>query len=576
MVGVSYIRIADDGKGISREDLELSFERHATSKIRTADDLNEVKSMGFRGEALASIAAVAKVEMISKTANADTGSKIVIEGGDIREISDAGAPTGTTITVQELFFNTPVRYKFLKKDYTEAGYIEDVITRLALVNPDISFKFINSGKTIIQTRGDGNIKNVIYSIYGKAVASNCLNVNAEYDGINITGVIGKPEIARSNRANQIFFVNKRYVRDRVLSGATEKAFKGMIPIGKFGFLVLNLEMTPSLVDSNVHPAKLEVRFQEEQKVFKAVYCAIQDTLLKAELIANSDIGVSGIRKGEDMEEEQETKSSLTGLFRKIAKNADSDSNNLIESIYKSKNGGHDIEEIDKFEEDTIKEEVKHESVNSILKVTEDKEIQDDKIGNSPLQTNNISISNEEAIKKTLNELMQMGKSLTAEQIREKIAKVAQEQNISKQVSNEENIKDEEKISKIKVETENMPEWKRMLYEKRQKNTNSNLNGNIGYTESYYQRTNTESTISDTYKNATTIGNKASASISDKKDIFDETFSNFTLVPSKQLDDSVFATNNIEPNRNMLNFEEQSNKILEKNEDYKTKEGKFYK
>ena len=152
--GVSYIRVTDDGKGIEKEDLELSFERHATSKIRSADDLNEVKSMGFRGEALASIAAVAKVEMISKTENSDIGNKIVIEGGDIKEITEIGAPTGTSITVKELFFNTPVRYKFLKKDYTESGYVEDVMTRLALVHPDISFKFISNGKTIIQTTGD--------------------------------------------------------------------------------------------------------------------------------------------------------------------------------------------------------------------------------------------------------------------------------------------------------------------------------------------------------------------------------------------------------------------------------------
>ncbi|MCI8397258.1 MAG: hypothetical protein HFJ52_06510 [Clostridia bacterium] len=155
---MSYIRISDDGKGIEKEDLELSFERHATSKIRKAEDLSEVKSMGFRGEALASIAAVSKVEMISKTENADIGNKIVIEGGDIKEITETGAPKGTTITVKELFFNTPVRYKFLKKDYTEAGYIEDVITRIALVHPEISLKLISSGKTIIQTTGDRKYK----------------------------------------------------------------------------------------------------------------------------------------------------------------------------------------------------------------------------------------------------------------------------------------------------------------------------------------------------------------------------------------------------------------------------------
>ncbi len=243
--GVSYIRITDDGKGIEKEDLELSFERHATSKIRTAEDLNEIKSMGFRGEALASIAAIAKVEMKSKTKTAEIGNRILVEGGSVIELEECGCPNGTTITVENLFYNTPVRYKFLKKDYTETGYIEDVVTRLALVHPDISFKLINAGKVIIQTAGDGDIKNVIYSIYGKSVSTACLNVNYTYEGITISGVVGKPEIARSNRSNQIFFINKRYIKDRILSNASEKAFKGMIPIGKFGFLILDIEMAPS-------------------------------------------------------------------------------------------------------------------------------------------------------------------------------------------------------------------------------------------------------------------------------------------------------------------------------------------
>ncbi len=325
--GISYIRITDDGKGIEKEDLELAFERHATSKIRQAEDLNEVKSMGFRGEALASIAAIAKVEMKSKTKDASIGNRIVVEGGNILDVEECGCPNGTTITVQNLFYNTPVRYKFLKKDYTETGYIEDAVTRLSLVHPEIAFKLINSGKTIIQTTGDGDIKNVIYSIYGKSVAGACLNVNYTYEGITVTGVVGKPEIARSNRGNQIFFVNKRYIKDRILSNATEKAFKGMIPIGKFGFLVLNLEMAPSAVDVNVHPAKLEVRFEEEQKVFKAVYYAIQDTLLKAELIANSETPITGkFEKNENINEAElentQKKSSITDLFRRITKNAD--------------------------------------------------------------------------------------------------------------------------------------------------------------------------------------------------------------------------------------------------------------
>lgn len=285
--GISYIRVTDDGKGIASDDLEIAFERHATSKIRCADDLENVKSMGFRGEALASIAAIANVELVSKTNSQETGYKITVEGGKVLNKEEIGCPTGTTITVKNLFFNTPVRYKFLKKDYTESGYIEDAITRIALINPNISFKLINTGKTVIQTNGNGDLKTVVYSIYGKDVADGILSVNYNYEDINIVGVVGKPEIARSNRSNQLFFVNKRYIKDKTLSSATEQAFKGMLPIGKFGFVVLDLEMDPSKVDVNVHPAKLEVRFEDENKVFKAIYHAIKDTLLKSELVANT-------------------------------------------------------------------------------------------------------------------------------------------------------------------------------------------------------------------------------------------------------------------------------------------------
>ena len=285
--GISYIRVTDNGKGIASDDLEIAFERHATSKIRSAADLDVVKSMGFRGEALASIAAIANVELVSKTAKQEIGYKVVVEGGDILSKEEAGCPTGTTITVRNLFFNTPVRYKFLKKDYTESGYIEDVMTRIALVHPEIAIKLINTGKTILQTNGNGDLKTVIYSIYGKDISEQILNVEYEYDDIKITGAIGKPEIARSNRSNQIFFINERYVKDRVLQAATEQAFKGLIPIGKFAFLTLNIEMNPSQVDVNVHPAKLEVRFENEDKMFKAVYHAVKDSLLKGNMEANT-------------------------------------------------------------------------------------------------------------------------------------------------------------------------------------------------------------------------------------------------------------------------------------------------
>ena len=286
--GISYIRVTDNGKGIPEDDMEMAFERHATSKIRSAEDLNTVRTMGFRGEALASIAAIARVEMVSKTANQLNGYKVVVEGGKILNKTEAGCGTGTTITVSNLFYNTPVRYKFLKKDYTEAGYIEDAITRIALVHPEISIKLVNSGKTVIQTSGNGDLKTVIYSIYGKDIAEGIIDTDYTYENIHVYGVIGKPEIARSNRASQIFFVNKRYIKDKALSSAAERAYKGMLQAGKFGFLVLNIDMDSSKVDVNVHPAKLEVRFEDENTVFKAVYHAIKEALEKSQMMPKSE------------------------------------------------------------------------------------------------------------------------------------------------------------------------------------------------------------------------------------------------------------------------------------------------
>ncbi len=290
--GISYIRITDNGKGIAADDLEIAFERHATSKIRKAEDLETVKSMGFRGEALASIAAIARVELVTKTEEDTVGHKIVVEGGNIISKEEVGCPKGTSITIENLFYNTPVRYKFLKKDFTESGYIEDTITRIALVNANIAIKLINTGKTVIQTSGNGDIKDIVYGIYGKDIAENIMNVEYYFEDMVVKGVIGNPNIARSNRSNQLFFVNKRYVKDKTLTSAAEQAFKGMLPIGKYGFLILNIEMDPHKLDVNVHPAKLEVRFQEENKIFKLVYHAIKESLLTVDK-ANQGEGIFG-------------------------------------------------------------------------------------------------------------------------------------------------------------------------------------------------------------------------------------------------------------------------------------------
>lgn len=314
--GISYIRVADNGKGIARDDVEIAFERHATSKIRSAEDLQEVKSMGFRGEALASIAAIANVELVSRTEDQPTGERVIAEGGEILSVEEVACSVGTVITVKNLFFNTPVRYKFLKKDFTETGYIEDVISRIALVHPEISIKLINTGKTTITTNGNGDIKSVVYSIYGKDIAEEIIPVEYEYENIKVKGVIGKPAIARSNRANQIFFVNNRYIKDKTLTAAAEQAYKGMIPIGKFAFLILNLEMDPSKVDVNVHPAKLEVRFSEENTVFQAVFHTIKNTLLSADLISDREKNKEIKEASEDAFKIDYNNLNKGGLFEK--------------------------------------------------------------------------------------------------------------------------------------------------------------------------------------------------------------------------------------------------------------------
>ena len=370
--GISYIKVTDNGKGIAQDDLEIAFERHATSKIRKAEDLDVVTSMGFRGEALASIAAIANVEMISKTAAQDTGYKIIVEAGNVLDKQEVGCQTGTSITVKNLFFNTPVRYKFLKKDYTESGYVEDVITRIALVHPEIAIRLINTGKTVIQTNGNGDIKSVVYSVYGKDVATSILPVEYQYDDISISGVIGKPEIARSNRSNQLFFVNKRYIKDKTVSAATEQAFKGLIPIGKFGFVILDMEMNPSKVDVNVHPAKLEVRFEEENKVFQAIYHAIKDTLLKNELVVDTEKeekkeskGLFDFRKNETAKienytnEESKIKTN-TNFSKDIFSNKIDNSTNKINTGFNFGQGGpvntaSVLEQLKKIQQDIQKE-----------------------------------------------------------------------------------------------------------------------------------------------------------------------------------------------------------------------------
>ena len=284
--GKSLIKVTDDGSGIKKDDILISFERHATSKIRKVEDLENTYTMGFRGEALASIVAVSKVTMITKTAEDELGTKVVAESGDILDVSEVSCNVGTSITVNELFFNTPVRYKFLKQDFTEFRYIREWVEKTAIANLDISFKLINEGKTVFSSTGDGNIHNIVYSIFGKQTMENLADVDFESEGIKITGVVGNTLLADKTRKNQIMFLNKRNIKDKVIESASDQAFNASVGIGKKGFFIINIEMPANGYDVNVHPTKNEVRFKDEQTLYKVVYSAIKNALLGKEFLGD--------------------------------------------------------------------------------------------------------------------------------------------------------------------------------------------------------------------------------------------------------------------------------------------------
>lgn len=277
--GVSFIRIIDNGCGIAPDDAEIAFERHATSKIRKADDLESISSMGFRGEALASIAAVSDVLMLTKVREKVQGLSIHARGGVINEIKPAGCPVGTSITVRELFFNTPARYKFLKKDSTEAGHAADVLGRVALGYPDISFRLVSNGTDVMHTPGNRDLKSAIFSVYGAETAKRLIGVDYKDDLIKIYGYVGKAEIARSNRNHQSFYINRRYIKSKSITAAIDAAYSTFLMKNKYAFALLDIRLNPSLVDVNVHPSKMEVKFSCEQDVYRAVYHAVNGALM---------------------------------------------------------------------------------------------------------------------------------------------------------------------------------------------------------------------------------------------------------------------------------------------------------
>ncbi len=379
--GISYIKITDNGCGFASDDVELAFERHATSKIRKEEDLLHIKSMGFRGEALASIAAISKVTLTSKNINESIGVRAIVEAGNILSVEKCGTPQGTIIEVRDVFYNVPARYKFLKKDFTEAGYIEDVVTRIALANSKVSFKLISNGKIILSTLGKGKINDTIYDVFGRDIYNNLIDVDYEYESMRVTGVIGQPCISRSTRSQQFTYINSRYIKDKIISSAIDRACLQKYAIGKFAFVVLNLDINPKHVDVNVHPSKLEVKFDDEGAVFEAVYHSIKNAL-EQDAIKNSPFSIiknevkeANYEKTPSNEEQIKVKyDSLTGDFN-------------VKSIV--------TKEPEKKEEKIFKPYVAEENQENIYKIA---------FNNSSNAEENIQIDRNIAIEENLEEI----------------------------------------------------------------------------------------------------------------------------------------------------------------------------
>ncbi len=315
--GTTYIRITDDGCGIAGEDVKKVFISHATSKISTGSDLDSIATLGFRGEAMASIAAVAKVELLTKAENEEMGVRYEIAGGEELDFSDAGCPQGTTVVVRDIFFNVPARMKFLKKDVTEGNSVQGIVERIAISNPDISFRFIREGRQAMITAGNGDLKSTIYSVYGSELSETLVPVEYHYSGMRLTGYVSRPHQSRKSRAMQFFFINGRLVDSRLAKAALEQAYKNLIMVGRFPACVLNIEMDTKLVDVNVHPAKIEVRFVNEKPIFDLIYYGVktaveqQDTVKEGKLSDNSISSVYG--------NQIKTNSSKIDFFKKEEK-----------------------------------------------------------------------------------------------------------------------------------------------------------------------------------------------------------------------------------------------------------------
>lgn len=306
--GIDFIRVTDNGCGIAHDEVRSAFLRHSTSKIRNVEDLLRISSLGFRGEALSSIAAVTKTELITKEEDAEAGTKYVIEGGKEVSLEETGAPNGTTFLVHQLFHNVPARRKFLKTPVTEAGHVQDLLIHLALSHPEVAFLFKNNNQEKLRTSGNGKLKDVIYNVYGRDIAANLLEMDYETGGLRITGYLGKPVITRGNRNFENLFVNGRYVKSAMISKALEDAYKDFTMQHKFPFAVLHFHVDGETIDVNVHPTKMELRFQRQQEVYGAVYEGVHRRLLEPELIQQASVPepVTEVRKKEAKEEKKES------------------------------------------------------------------------------------------------------------------------------------------------------------------------------------------------------------------------------------------------------------------------------
>lgn len=303
--GTSFIRVTDNGSGIEKSQVENAFLRHATSKITSADDLTSLVSLGFRGEALASIAAVAQVELITKTPEDLTGVRLLMEGGVVKEREEIGAPQGTTLLVRNLFYNTPPRKKFLKQPRTEGSYVADLMEHLAMSNPQVSFKFLLNGQTKFYTTGSGGLREIVYRIYGKEIADALTDFHCERDGMSVTGLLGKPVINRANRSYEIFYINGRYIRSTLISKAVEEGYREYLMQHKFPFCILHFQVDTEKIDVNVHPSKMEVRIADGPSFYEEVRGAVEDALRGREMIPEVSLSTEKEQREEAKKEERE-------------------------------------------------------------------------------------------------------------------------------------------------------------------------------------------------------------------------------------------------------------------------------